>query len=425
VVTPRDQTRDNIQIPEDPGRVRATSKPPERASSESEPNTEPSAASGLGAQDVPGLTTQRVLDELHAQAAVEAGASPGNEFGQVGRPFDRRAPFLVGFLGALGVACALALAYLVVAIGQLLVYFGLAFFLATGLDPAVRWLYRHGLSRPVAVLVVLAAAFGVFVLFLVFAVPVAVTQASNLARDIPGYLHNIENHHTTLGKLNTKYHIVSRLQKLLEGNGASVNTVLGAGKVALDLLGAVVLVVILTIYLLVDLPRVKRGLYLLAPRSRRARVVLLTDSVLDRVGGFVLGNLFTSLVAGVGTSAWAVIVGVPYAVFLGLLVALLDLIPVVGSTVGGIIVSLVALSVSLSVAIATGIFYVVYRFFEDYLLTPRVMARTVALPALATVAATVIGGALLGIIGALVAIPIAAAVRLLIEQVAEPSLEKS
>lgn len=322
-------------------------------------------------------------------------------------------------------ACALALAYLVVAIGQILVYFGLAFFLAAGLDPAVRWLYRHGLSRPLAVLVVLAAAFGVFALFLVFAVPVAITQASNLARDIPGYLHNIENHHTTLGKLNAKYHIVSRLQKLLKGNGASVNTVLGAGKVALDLLAAIVLVVVLTIYLLVDLPRVKRGLYLLAPRSRRARVVLLTDSILERVGGFVLGNLFTSLIAGVGTSAWAVIVGVPYAVFLGLLVALLDLIPVVGSTIGGIIVSLIALSVSLSVAIATAIFYVLYRFFEDYLLTPRVMARAVQLPALVTVIATVVGAALLGIIGALVAIPVAAAVRLLMEQVAEPSLEKS
>jgi len=346
-------------------------------------------------------------------------------FGQVGRPFDRHAPFLVGFLGALGVACALAIAYLVVAIGQVLVYFGLAFFLATGLDPAVRWLYRRGVARPLAVVIVLAAAFGVFALFLVFAVPVAVTQAGNLARDIPGYLHTIENHHTTLGKLNAKYHIVNRLQRLLQGNGGSVNTVLGAGKVALDLLGAVVLVVILTIYLLVDLPRVKRGLYLLAPRSRRARVVLLTDSILDRVGGFVLGNLFTSLIAGIGTSVWAVIVGVPYAVFLGLLVALLDLIPVVGSTIGGIIVSLVALSVSLSVAIATAIFYIFYRFFEDYLLTPRVMQRTVALPALVTVVATVIGGALLGIIGALVAIPIAAAVRLLLEQVAEPSLEKS
>jgi predicted PurR-regulated permease PerM len=304
------------------------------------------------------------------------------------------------------VACALALAYLVVAIGQILVYFGLAFFLAAGLDPAVRWLYRHGLSRRLAVLLVLLAAFGVFALFLVFAVPVAITQASNLARDIPGYLHNIENHHTTLGKLNAKYHIVSRLQKLLKGNGASVNTVLGAGKVALDLLAAIVLVVVLTIYLLVDLPRVKRGL-------------------LDRVGGFVLGNLFTSLIAGVGTSAWAVIVGVPYAVFLGLLVALLDLIPVVGSTIGGIIVSLIALSVSLSVAIATAIFYVFYRFFEDYLLTPRVMARAVQLPALITVIATVVGAALLGIIGALVAIPVAAAVKLLMEQVAEPSLEKS
>jgi predicted PurR-regulated permease PerM len=366
-----------------------------------------------------------VLDELHAEAATEAGATTGNEFGKAGRPFDRRAPFLVGFLGALGVACALALAYLVVSIGQILVYSGLAFFLATGLDPAVRWLYRRGVSRPLAVITVLAAAFGVFALFLVFAVPVAVTQAGNLARDIPGYLHNIQNHHTTLGKLNAKYHIVNRLQKLLQGHGGSINTVLGAGKVALDLLAAVVLVVILTIYLLADLPRVKRGLYLLAPRSRRARVVLLTDSILDRVGGFVLGNLFTSLIAGIGTAAWAVIVGVPYAVFLGLLVALLDLIPVVGSTIGGIIVSLIALSVSLSVAIATGIFYIFYRFFEDYLLTPRVMARAVELPPLITVIATVIGATLLGIIGALVAIPVAAAISLLIQQVAEPSLDKA
>jgi predicted PurR-regulated permease PerM len=201
--------------------------------------------------------------------------------------------------------------------------------------------------------------------------------------------------------------------------------VVGVGKVVLDLLASVVVVVIVTVYLLADLPRVRRGLYLLAPRSRRARMVLLTDEILDRVGGYVLGNLLTSFIAGFGTWLWALALGIPYALLLGLLVALFDLIPVVGSTIGGIIVALVALTVSLPAAIATGVFYLVYRFLEDYLLTPRVMARTVDVPGLVTVVATIIGAALLGIIGALVAIPIAAAIKLLVQQVAAPHLERS
>ncbi len=277
-------------------------------------------------------------------------------------------------------------------------------------------------------MLVLLAAFGVFALFLAFAVPLAVTQASHLASEIPGYLNSLKDRHTTIGKLNFKYHIVSRLQKLLEGNGSSFKTVLGAGEVVVDLVGSVILVVILTVYLLIDLPRVKRGVYQLAPRSRRARMILITNEIIDRVGGYVLGDLFTSFIAGAGTLVWALALGIPYAVFLGLLVAFLDLIPIVGSTIGGIIVSLVslvALTVSPGLAIATAIFYILYRFLEDYLLTPKVMVRTVAVPGLLTVIATVIGGTLLGIIGALVAIPIAAALKLLLDEVATPSLDKA
>ena len=110
--------------------------------------------------------------------------------------------------------------------------------------------------------------------------------------------------------------------------------------------------------------------------------------------------------------------GIPYALLLGLLVALLDLIPVVGSTIGGVIVALIALTVSPAIAIATFAFYLVYRFLEDYLLTPRIMARTVDVPGVLTVIATVIGATLLGIIGALIAIPVAAAIKLLIEGLA-------
>jgi predicted PurR-regulated permease PerM len=379
---------------------------------------------GLGAGDQPDKTTQQVLDEMHASAADEAGATAANEFGHAGRKFDRRAPFFVGLVGGLGLACAFGLAYVVVAVRQILVLIGVASFVALGLDPAVRWLHRRGLARSPAVAVVLLAAVGIFALFLAFAVPLAVTQASHLASKVPGYLNSLKNHHTTFGKLNYKYHIVSRLQKLLQGN-TSFNAVLSGGKIVVDLIGSVILVVILSVYILADLPRVKRAIYQLAPRSRRARMVLLTDEICDRVGGYVLGDLFTSFIAGAGTLIWSLSFGIPYAVFLGLLVTLLDLIPMVGSTIGGVIVSIVALTVSLPLAIATAVFYLVYRFIEDYLLTPKVMAHTVAVPGLMTVIATVIGGALLGIIGALVAIPVAAALKLLLEQVAVPSLEKN
>jgi predicted PurR-regulated permease PerM len=368
--------------------------------------------------------TQELLDDIRADAAAHAGVSEDSEFGEVGRPFDRRAPFFVGFTAALGVACAFAIGWTVVAAGQVLVLLGLAFFIAVGLDPAVVWMYRRGLPRWAAVWVVVLLALGLLVGFFALAVPVVTSQAATLAEEIPRYLHTLNNKSSTLGKLNAKYHFVAGVQKLLHGSG-SFNSALGVGKVLLGFLTSLVLVVVVTIYLLVDLPRVRRGLDLLAPKSRRARMVLLTDEILDRVGGYVLGNLLLSLIAGVGTTVWALIFGIPYALLLGLLVALLDLVPVIGSTVGGIIVALVALTVSPGVAIATAVFYLVYRGLEDYLLTPRIMARTVAVPGLVTVLATVLGGALLGIVGALVAIPVAAAIKLLHEEITAPRLEHS
>ena len=312
------------------------------------------------------------------------------------------------------------------AVGQILLLIALAIVIAVGLDPPVAWLHRRGLPRWVAVTAVLAVALGIFGGFISLAIPVLITQGTALANDIPHYLHSLNNHHTFLGKINTRYHIISALRKFISKGGSSAiaSGVLGVGKVVVDLIGAVVVVLILSIYLLADLPRVKRGIYELAPASPCPRVVLLTDEIMTRIGGFVLGNLLTSFIAGFGTWAWALILGIPYALLLGLLVALLDLIPVVGSTVGGIIVSLIALTVSLPLAIATAMFYFVYRFLEDYLLTPKVMARTVQVPGLLTVIATLIGGTLLGIIGALIAIPIAAAIKLLLEETTIPSLNR-
>jgi predicted PurR-regulated permease PerM len=182
---------------------------------------------------------------------------------------------------------------------------------------------------------------------------------------------------------------------------------------------------VLTIYFLAGLPRIKLFAYRLAPQSRRTRVILITDEIFVKVGGFVLGNFLTSIIAGVGTYIWMLIFGVPYPILLGLLVALLDLIPVIGSTIGGAIVTLLALTVSLPVAIATACFYVAYRLAEDYLLVPRIMGRTVQVPGVISVLAVLLGGALMGIIGALIAIPTAAAIRLLLHEVAFRRLDTS
>ncbi len=382
------------------------------------PDSDYGLASTLDVEEV----TQEALDEIRADAAEQAEVSEDNEFGTVGRPFDRRGPFFIGFIGALGAACAVALAWMVVVAGQVLVLLGLAFFIAVGLDPAVVWLYRRGLPRWAAVVAVVAVSLGTFIGFLVLAIPVVATQASNLATNLPHYVHEAQNHNSELGKLNAKYHLVRGLQKLL--NGGSFNSAVGVGKAVLNIVSSTVLVVVVSIYLLADFPRVKHWLYQLAPRSRRPRMILLTDEILDRVGGYVLGNLFTSLIAGLGTFVWAFALGIPYALLLGLGVAILDLIPIIGSTIGGVIVSLVALTVSPTLAIATAVFYVLYRFLEDYLLIPRVMARTVAVPGIVTVLATVVGGALLGLVGALVAIPVAAAIKLLHDEITAQRLEE-
>jgi predicted PurR-regulated permease PerM len=251
---------------------------------------------------------------------------------------------------------------------------------------------------------------------------VLVRQASHLADALPGYLHSAKDRHTELGKLNTRYHVVSNAQKVLHGE-VSFSTALGVGKAVLNFAASALVVIVVTIYLLVDLPRVRQTLYQLAPSSRRPRMVLLTDEIFGRVGGYVLGNLLTSAIAGAATWVWALAWGIPYALLLGLLVAILDLIPIVGSTIGGIIVSLIALTVSVELAIATAAFYFVFRFLEDYLLIPRVMARTVAVPGLVTIVAVALGGVLLGIVGALVAIPVAAGVKLILDEVAIPRLD--
>jgi predicted PurR-regulated permease PerM len=359
------------------------------------------------------------------QAAQELAEETGG-FGIPGRPLDRRSPFFVGMAAAAGVAVTIALVELIIHARSVLVLVGLALFLAAGLDPAVTWLTRHGLRRWQAVLVTLVVLAGMVAGFLAAAIPPLAAQTTALANELPKYLHTLQDHNSQIGKLDAQFHLQDRIRHLLQTKGGSlIGGVLGAGEVVLSTFSSIVIVAVLAIYFLADMPRIKLLAYRLAPHSRRARVILIGDEIFAKVGGFVLGNFVTSAIAGIGTYIWLVIFGVPYPVLLSLLVAFLDLIPVIGSTIGGIIVTLVALTVSLPVAIATLGFYIAYRLAEDYFVVPRVMGKTVQVPGAVSVIAVLVGGALMGIIGALVAIPAAAALRLFLQEVVFHRLDES
>ncbi len=364
------------------------------------------------------------IAQAEARAAdISTDAQP---LGRPGRAMDRRSPFLIGLTATLGAAVAAGLVGLVFVARDVLVLMGLSLFLAIGLEPAVSWLARRRLPRWSAVLVVLLVLIGALGGFLAIAIPQIVAQATALVTQVPAYLDDLQDRSTTLGALNAQYHVQDMVNDALAGGGATLaGGLLGAGEVVLGALSSTVVVLILTIYFLVDLPRIRRGMYRLAPHSRRPRTILIGDEIFAKVGAYVLGNVVISVIAGTLALVWLLIFGVPFPLLLAVLVALLDVIPVVGTTVAGVVVTLVALSVSLPVAAATAGFFVVYRFVEDYLLVPSIIGRVVDVPGLLTVVAVLLGGVLLGVIGAVVAIPVAAAILLIANEVALPRLDRA
>jgi predicted PurR-regulated permease PerM len=385
------------------------------------------AVAADGGRRGPGDDHQPPADQM--QQAVDTAATIAEEtgsLGRLGRPMNRRSPFFIGMMAAAGVAVTYGLVELLIRARSVLVLIGLALFIAAGLDPAVSWLTRRRLPRWSAVIVILLIVAGVVAGFAAAAVPPLTAQVTALIHELPHYMTTLRDHNSELGRLNTRFHVEERLSQLLSTKGAAlVGGVLGAGELVLSAASSMLVVIVLVVYFLAAMPHIKLFFYRLAPQSRRARVILIGDEIFDKVGGYMLGNFLTSLIAGIGTWAWLEIFGIPYPLLLGLLVALLDLIPVIGSTIGGAVVSLVALTVSLPVAIATLVFYVGYRLAEDYLIVPRIMGKTVQVPAVVTVVAVLVGGALMGLIGALVAIPAAAALRLLLHEVTFRRLDAS
>jgi predicted PurR-regulated permease PerM len=357
---------------------------------------------------------------------AERMAEETGGLGRPGRPLNRRSPFFVGMTAAAGVAITVGIIELLIKAGGILILVGMALFIAAGLDPVVSWLTRHRVPRWLGVVITLLGLLGVLALFLALAIPRITAEATTLVNQLPHYEKELQNHNSELGKLNAKYGVESKLSKLISSDGGSLaGGVLSVGEVVVSAVSSFLLVFVLTVYFLGGLPRIKLFAYRLVPASRRPRTILLTDEIFSRVGGYVLGNVLTSIIIGIGTAVWMLALGIPYPFLLAMFVALIDLIPVIGSYIGGAAVVLTALTVSLPVAIATLAFMLLYKLAEDYFIVPRVMGRTVQVPATVTLVAVLIGGTLLGIIGALVAIPVAAAARLLLQEIAFRRLDDS
>ena len=310
---------------------------------------------------------------------VAAQVSDEQPFGVPAQPSSRRSPLRHGFTWTIGALLALTVGLAARTVEHQLLLIVLAAFIAIGLDPAVAFLVGKGLRRAFAVTVIALLALACVAGFVAAAAPPLAKQASQLASQAPTYLQQLNDHSTVLGRLNNQFHLVDKLKAQASG-GASLAAggVLHAGTVLISATFETVIVLVLVIYFLADLAKIKHACYRLFPRHRRPRVGLLGDAILARVGGYVLGNVLTSIVAIIGNYIVLLALHVPYALALSILVGVLDLIPLVGSTIGGVIVALVALAeVSTTAALITVAYHVLYRVFEDYLLNPRVLRKTV------------------------------------------------
>ena len=295
-----------------------------------------------------------------------------------------------------------------------------ALFLAMALNPAVdtleRRTKRRGMSAAIVFLAALAALTGLGFLL----IPPLVDQVNEFAEEVPRYLDDLTEGRGRLGFLQERYHLVDRAREAPEEGGASrlfgfSGTALAFARGIVTVVVAIVTIAFLTFFMLLEGPRwLERFFSLLKPESRR-RWRTVSRDIYRTVGGYVTGNLFISLIAGTLTTIVLAILDVPYALALGLIVAILDLIPLAGATIAAIIVSTVAfLSSDLTVGIIVVVFFIVYQQIENHLLQPVVYGRTVQLSPLAVLIAVLIGAELAGVLGALAAIPVAGTIQVLL-----------
>lgn len=372
------------------------------------------------------------LDALSPGPATREGAAvDSTRFGVPGLPVSRAHPFYIGFMGATGVLMASFLLGLLGRLTSVITLVVIALFLALALDPLVRWLQGRGLARGSAVALVFLGVVLLFTGFGFAVVPPLATEAADLTQALPGWVDDFQKTQWVID-LDKQFGIINTVTEQLKtrlANGETVvqlfGGVLGAGQAVISGAFSAFTVLVLTLYFTASLNTLTEATYALVPASRRARVRLIGDEIIRRIGGYTSGQVAVAAINATFTYVGLLVLGLPYALVLAITVGILGLIPMVGATIGAVVITVAALFQSWQAAVVVAVYYLIYQQVENYVIAPRIMSRTVNLPGFLAVIAALAGGALLGILGALIAIPIAASILLIVQEVIIPRQQRS
>lgn len=318
-----------------------------------------------------------------------------------------------------GVLVVLLFAYGLYTVRAILVLVLIALFLAISFDPVVRWLVARGLRRSLAVTIVVLALVVLFAVLVWSIVPPVVEQGGKLFGDLPVYLRRWSQQWGAMREITDRYHLTDRLTALVTDlPGRLAGGAVGFVQNVLGTLASLLTVLVLAIYFMSDMPRLRRGLIELFPQRWRPNTARIVSVIIDKVGGYMIGNIIISLFAGVSTFVCLELVRIPFALPLAVIVALADLIPMIGAMLGAVVCVLVTILTAdiWPAGVIVLLFFIGYQQLENYLIAPRVMRNTVDLSAVAALLAALIGGAVLGLVGAIMAIPIAAAVKVVMSE---------
>jgi predicted PurR-regulated permease PerM len=331
----------------------------------------------------------------------------------------------------MGALSAFVLLRALASASQVFVIILIALFLATGLNPAVEAIRRRGTSRATAVAIIFVGVLVFVGLFFALVVPPLVRQSAHLIEIAPSLLQDLKAN-PRIAALNEHYAFLDAIQKKLNSvtsDGtlliSAFGGVIGVGKTVLSgtLTGLTILV--LTLYFITSLPEATAIALKMVPASRRPRIALLTDAIIARVGAFVGSQILVSAMASIFVTAMSLVLGLPSPITIGIIIFICGLVPLIGHFLGCTIVTLIAATQSVTIGLISFVAYVIYVQVENYVVTPRIMKRTLAVPGAVTIISALIGTSLLGLVGGLLAVPVAASIILILEEVVFPRAEQN
>jgi predicted PurR-regulated permease PerM len=365
------------------------------------------------------LTGDAVPDAI----ATQSGEAPAS------RTFwtNLNRPFAVGLFATIGGLLAIVLGLAVASLSTIMIYIVFALFAALGIDPAVRALERRGVSRAWSIVVVFSAFGIVLAAVILLIVPTVVQQISAAIRDLPQSFATFMQSdvyawlESTFG--DSVGTALEDLQSLLldPANLAAIGGgVLQVGVGIASAISGGIIVIVLTLYFIASLPTMKHALTQLAPARSRATLRGMTEQITDSIGGYLMGMVVLAFFNSMFTLIMHLILGLPFPALMAVIAFCITIIPLVGPVLFWIIGSVVALFSSPVSALIFALAYLLYMQIEAYVVTPKVMNRTISIPGSLVVIGALVGGTLLGFLGALVAIPVTASILLIIKQIYIP-----